>query len=176
MELFNEVAFSVGDSVAGAFDKMSTGLVESLGLAENGFQGFVKGLVSTILKLISMMLAQSISQAIAGATASGTATGPAAIFTTPAFIATAVGGVMSAFAAIPKFADGGIVSGTTLGMMGEYTGAKQNPEVIAPLNKLEGMLGTKQPQQVNVGGEFRIQGQDLVVALQRADRNRGRLK
>jgi hypothetical protein len=84
---------------------MSAGVVESLGLADDGFQGFVKGLVSTILKLISMMLAQSISQAIAGATASGAATGPAAIFTTPAFIATAVGGVMSAFAAIPKFAD-----------------------------------------------------------------------
>jgi TP901 family phage tail tape measure protein len=171
-----EVADAVGNEVAGAFDYMSTGIVESLGLADDGFQGFVKGLVSTILKLISMMLAQSISQAIAGATASGAATGPAAIFTTPAFIATAVGGVMSAFAAIPKFADGGIVSGTTLGIMGEYTGAKQNPEVIAPLNKLEAMIGGKQTQQVNVGGEFRIQGQDLVVALQRADRNRGRLK
>ena len=171
-----EVADSVGQSVAGAFSNMSAGLVESLGLAENGFQGFVKGMIQTVLDLIAMMLAQSISQAIAGATASGAASGPAAVFTTPAFIATAVGGVMSAFAAIPKFADGGIVSGTTLGMMGEYTGAKQNPEVIAPLNKLEGMLGGKQAQQVNVGGEFRIQGQDLVVALQRADRNRGRLK
>ncbi len=171
-----EVADSVGQSVAGAFSNMSAGLVESLGLAENGFQGFVKGMIQTVLDLIAMMLAQSISQAIAGATASGAASGPAAIFTTPAFIATAVGGVMSAFAAIPKFADGGIVSGTTLGMMGEYTGAKQNPEVIAPLNKLEGMLGGKQAQQVNVGGEFKINGQDLVVALQRADRNRGRLK
>jgi len=171
-----EVADAVGNQVAGAFDSMSQGLVESLGLADSGFQGFVKGMISTVLQLISMMLAQSISQAIAGATASGAATGPAAIFTTPAFIATAVGGVLSAFAAIPKFADGGIVSGKTLGMMGEYTGAKQNPEVIAPLNKLEGMLGTKQPQRVDVGGEFRIQGQDLVVALQRADRNRGRLR
>jgi len=38
------------------------------------------------------------------------------------------------------------------------------------------MLGGKQAQQVNVGGEFKINGQDLVVALQRADRNRGRLK
>lgn len=171
-----EVADAVGNQVAGAFDSMSQGLVESLGLADSGFQGFVKGMISTVLQLISMMLAQSISQAIAGATASGAATGPAAIFTTPAFIATAVGGVMSAFAAIPKFADGGIVSGTTLGIMGEYTGAKQNPEVIAPLNKLEAMIGGKQTQQVNVGGEFRIQGQDLVVALQRADRNRGRLR
>jgi hypothetical protein len=38
------------------------------------------------------------------------------------------------------------------------------------------MIGGKQAQQVNVGGEFRIQGQDLVVALQRAERNRSRLK
>jgi len=176
MEQIQETADLVGGSVANAFDNMSAGLVASLGLADDGFQGFIKGMISTVLQLISMMLAQSISQAIAGATASGAATGPAAIFTTPAFIATAVGGVMAAFAAIPKFADGGIVSGTTLGVMGEYTGAKQNPEVIAPLNKLEGMIGGKQAQQVNVGGEFRIQGQDLVVALQRAERNRSRLK
>ncbi len=176
LEDLAEVSQMVGEGVANAFDSMSMGLVESLGLAKDGFEGFIGGLITTVLKLISMMLAQSISQAIAGATASGAATGPAAIFTTPAFIATAVGGVMSAFAAIPKFADGGIVSGTTLGVMGEYTGAKQNPEVIAPLNKLEAMIGGKQAQQVNVGGEFRIQGQDLVVALQRAERNRSRLK
>jgi hypothetical protein len=176
MEQIKETADLVGGSVANAFDNMSQGLVNSLGLAKDGFEGFIGGMISTVLKLISMMLAQSISQAIAGATASGASTGPAAVFTTPAFIATAVGGVMSAFAAIPKFADGGIVSGTTLGVMGEYTGAKQNPEVIAPLNKLEAMIGGKQTQQVNVGGEFRIQGQDLVVALQRAERNRSRLK
>ena len=176
LEDLAEVSQMVGEGVANAFDSMSMGLVESLGLAKDGFEGFIGGLLTTVLKLISMMLAQSISQAIAGATASGAATGPAAIFTTPGFIATAVGGVMAAFAAIPKFADGGIVSGTTLGVMGEYTGAKQNPEVIAPLNKLEAMIGGKQAQQVNVGGEFRIQGQDLVVALQRAERNRSRLK
>lgn len=176
MEQVQETASLVGNEVAGAFSNMSAGLLNSLGLADEGFQGFVKGMITVVLDLIAMMLAQSIANAIAGATASGASTGPAAIFTTPAFIATAVGGVMAAFAAIPKFADGGIVSGTTLGVMGEYTGAKQNPEVIAPLNKLEGMIGAKQPQQVNVGGEFRIQGQDLVVALQRAERNRSRLK
>ena len=30
-------------------------------------------------------------------------------------------------------------------------------------------------QNVNVGGSFKVQGQDLVVALQRANRNRDRL-
>jgi len=75
---------------------------------------------------------------------------------------------------VPKFANGGIVSGPTLGLMGEYSGARSNPEVIAPLDKLKGMIG-QQGQTVHVGGEFRLQGQDLVVALQRAEKNRSRL-
>ncbi len=38
------------------------------------------------------------------------------------------------------FASGGIVSGPTLAYVGEYAGARNNPEVIAPLSKLQGML------------------------------------
>lgn len=174
MQGLRDVANAVGTEVGGAFGSMAEGLIGSMGLADTGFEGFAKNIMSTIAKIISMMLSQSIAQAIAGATASGAASGPAAVFTTPAFIATAVGGVMSAFAAIPKFANGGIVSGPTLGLMGEYSGAKSNPEVIAPLNKLEGMIGQKQTN-VNVGGNFRIQGQDLVLALQKADKQRNRI-
>lgn len=78
--------------------------------------------------------------------------------------------------AVAAFANGGIVSGPTLGLMGEYAGARSNPEVIAPLDRLKNMIGDRQAQQVNVGGEFRLQGQDLVVALQRAEKQRGRIK
>jgi len=175
MQKMKEVSQLVGGEVAHAFDQMGNSLIRSLGLADSGFQGFLAGLLSTVTKLIAMMLSQSIANAIAGATASGAATGPGAVIATPAFIATAVGGVLSAFAAIPKFANGGIVSGPTLGLMGEYPGASSNPEVIAPLDKLQGMMGGRS-QNVNVGGEFKINGQDLVVALQRADRNRSRIK
>lgn len=176
LEEFYELTKAIGSEVGNAFNGMAQGMISSLGLAENGFQGFLGSMLGMIAELISMLLANAVANAIAGASSGALGTGPAAPFTLPMFITTMVGGVMAAFAAIPKFADGGIVSGTTLGVMGEYTGAKQNPEVIAPLNKLEGMLGARQPQQVNVGGEFRIQGQDLVVALQRAERNRSRLK
>jgi hypothetical protein len=176
MEEMEVLAMNMGEAVSGAFSTMGTNMVNSLGLAENGFQGFVKNMAMMVIDLISMLLANAIATAISNAVVAAGGTGFAAPFTMPMYIATMVGGVTSAFAAIPKFADGGIVSGTTLGVMGEYTGAKQNPEVIAPLSKLEGMIGGKQAQQVNVGGEFRIQGQDLVVALQRAERNRSRLK
>lgn len=72
-------------------------------------------------------------------------------------------------------AKGGIVSSPTLALVGEYGGAKTNPEVIAPLDKLKNMIGDRQASAVNVTGEFNLRGQDLVVALQRANRNRDRI-
>tara|TARA_R100000231_G_scaffold29517_4_gene26176 strand:- start:762 stop:2726 length:1965 start_codon:yes stop_codon:yes gene_type:complete len=76
---------------------------------------------------------------------------------------------------VKKFAKGGIVSTPTLGLMGEYPGARSNPEVIAPLDRLKSMMGDSVGSMVQVGGEFTLRGQDLVVALQRANRNRDRI-
>jgi len=66
------------------------------------------------------------------------------------------------------FANGGIVSGPTMGLVGEYPGARQNPEVIAPLNKLQSMIGGG-GQNINVGGQIRLEGQDLLIAIERAN-------
>lgn len=41
---------------------------------------------------------------------------------------------------LPEFANGGIVSAPTIGLMGEYSNAKSNPEVISPLSDLKGMI------------------------------------
>lgn len=70
-----------------------------------------------------------------------------------------------------KFANGGIVSAPTLGLMGEYMGARSNPEVIAPLDRLQSLMGMGS-QNVNVTGQFRLDGQDLVVAVERASNQR----
>ncbi|MCB0448469.1 MAG: phage tail tape measure protein, partial [Gelidibacter sp.] len=107
-QVLKDNAQIVGEAVAGAFSNMTNRFVDSLNLADDGFQGFVKGLAKTINQLISQLLASALAQAITSGTQTGTSTGPAAVFTTPAFIATAVGGVLAAFAAIPKFASGGI--------------------------------------------------------------------
>jgi hypothetical protein len=50
-----------------------------------------------------------------------------------------------------KFADGGIVSGPTNALIGEYVGARSNPEVVAPLDKLKSIIGG-QVQQVEIYG------------------------
>tara|TARA_Y100000385_G_scaffold291032_1_gene366819 strand:+ start:10 stop:1785 length:1776 start_codon:yes stop_codon:yes gene_type:complete len=66
---------------------------------------------------------------------------------------------------IPAFADGGIVSGPTVGLMGEYAGANTNPEVIAPLNKLKDMIGGN---TVQVQGM--ISGEDIYLSNDRYSR------
>ena len=182
---YNEIMTTgqmVADTAGNAFTALGDSIVQSMGLASTGFEGFAQIMMQTLVKLGSMILQQivmnqasAMASAVAGATQSGAATGPAAIFTTPAFIATAIGGVLSAFAAIPKFAAGGIVSGPTMGLMGEYPGAKSNPEVIAPLSKLQGMMDQGNGGGGAMSGEFVLRGQDLVVALQRAEKQRNRI-
>jgi hypothetical protein len=67
----------------------------------------------------------------------------------------------------PKaFAKGGIISGPTMGLMGEYPGASHNPEVVAPLDKLKSLIGG------SGGGtlEARISGNDLLILMNKAGR------
>jgi hypothetical protein len=118
----------------------------------------------------------SIGHAVEGAGQSAKSFGPLAAFVLPALIAMAVGAVSSAMKKTKKFAKGGIISAPTMGLMGEYPGARSNPEVVAPLDRLKGLIGTNnRTQQVNVGGSFELRGQDLVVALERANSTRDRI-
>jgi len=72
---------------------------------------------------------------------------------------------------VPAFAEGGLVYGPTMGLVGEYPGAKTNPEVIAPLDKLRSMIGGN---TVQVTGK--ISGRDILLTSERnaIDRNRVR--
>ena len=67
------------------------------------------------------------------------------------------------------FAEGGIVSGPTYALVGEYAGARNNPEVIAPLNKLRSLI---EPQRGFEAGQvrFEIEGRTLVGILEKVNR------
>ena len=106
------------------------------------------------------------------ATASYMELAAAAYFAAHAYIPFAGFGIAAGFVAdatamteaigVMPFANGGVISGPTLGLMGEYPGASNNPEVVAPLDKLRGMLKTN---SVAVGGEFKVRGRDLVASI-----------
>lgn len=87
--------------------------------------------------------------------------------------AAALTGVMIAtMASLPKFAEGGIAYGPTLGLFGEYAGASHNPEVVAPLDRLRSLIA---PQESGGGSvRFRIEGRDLVGVLSKVSRHNGR--
>lgn len=107
------------------------------------------------------------------ATASYMELASAAYFAAHAYIPFAGFGIASGFAsaavamteaigAIP-FAQGGVVSGPTFALVGEYPGASNNPEVIAPLDKLRNMLA---PIGVGTGSvRFEIEARKLVGVL-----------
>lgn len=75
--------------------------------------------------------------------------------------------IVEAIGVMP-FAKGGVVSGPTLALVGEYAGASNNPEVIAPLDKLRSMI---QPRG-GIGGNvrFEIEGRKLVGVISNTTR------
>lgn len=122
-------------------------------------------IAGTMMQAIATMVL-SYSKAMEGSTAMGP-------WGWIAFAATGLATLTSVVASVkslPKFAEGGVISGPTVGLMGEYAGASNNPEVVAPLNKLKDLL---QPEGVSaMGGKvvFEISGRNLRGVLQRVDK------
>lgn len=163
---------TVQDNILSTADSFGV-MGEAIGGAAGSMMQWAAQSVAAIMQVIpqiATLIAAKQAEGIAGATAAGASVMfPANI----AAIAAGVATVIASFAKMPKFANGGIISGPTIGLMGEYSGASNNPEVVAPLNKLKSMLG-------DVGGgmdgrvQFEIKGRKLVGVLARENSIRSR--
>ena len=111
-----------------------------------------------VAKIIVGAFAVSKANAIAGATQSSLFTGPAAIFTLPAFIATSVGLVASAFAGLKGGGGGG---GGARG--GGGGGSSQTGTSFTG-----GGQGGMFEQNRDLNGELVVRGQDLVYVFNQA--------
>lgn len=124
--------------------------------------------------------ATNIASSKAEATADTTAAA-AAMFKAHAWIpwvgvglgAAAVVTMLATMFSLPKYAQGGIAYGPTVGMFGEYANASTNPEVVAPLDRLRTLI---QPQG-SLGGEveFKIEGRTLRGILNKVDNHNSRI-
>lgn len=87
-------------------------------------------------------------------------------------VAGGFGKFMAGGMGIPQMAAGGLFTGASLAMVGEGPGTSAiNPEVVAPLDKLQQMMGGG-----NVTVTGRLDGRDILISSERAgiDRNRVR--
>nr|DAH08107.1 MAG TPA: tail tape measure [Caudoviricetes sp.] len=69
---------------------------------------------------------------------------------------------------VPKLAKGGLAYGPTYAMVGDNPNSSVDPEVIAPLSRLQAMLpagGSAQNLQITLGGQLTAKGRDLVYIL-----------
>lgn len=120
---------------------------------ENFFDSFIANIKRAITQMIALQAAQFITNQLFG-NLTGATTG-ANIFTT-----------------IFGFANGGLVSGPTLSMVGEGSGTSlSNPEVIAPLDKLKQYMGGGS-QNITVTG--RLVGNDIWLSNSKTNIQRQR--
>lgn len=127
------------------------------------------GVVDAISQALPQLL--TLFNANVATAASGAASSQSSIpVVGPIMAIASVASILAAITKIPKassFAEGGILYGATYALAGEYPGASNNPEVIAPLDRLRSLLDADRPASANPAGsvEFRIRGRELVGIL-----------
>lgn len=162
--------------------KMLTGVTKAMTVAKEteGNQDLITGAQSLVGAGQEVAASESITgakreemTANVGASASALMSAHSGIpFVGWAIGAALVAAMLGLMLSLPKFADGAIAYGPTLGLFGEYSGASHNPEVVAPLDKLKGMLN----EPAGFGGKvtFRIEGRNLVGVLGKESHYRSR--
>lgn len=141
------------NQLQGAFE----GFFAQLFQGKDAFQALKDNFVTMLNQMVAAMAARAVIFGILSLITGGAAGAGAELFK-------AVTGGKKFGEFISPFAEGGIAYGSTIANVGEYSGAKSNPEVIAPLSKLKGMLGS-QSIVVNLKGS--LKGRDIYFSAER---------
>lgn len=136
---------------SGKWEKAWNGIKDFFGGIWDGIWGIIKGFVNLIIDGINLLW-------------TGIYTVVAAIVNTIGGIADAIGSIFGQEwgwsmpnepVLIPHLATGGLVKAPTLAVVGDNAGANSgNPEVIAPLSKLQGMINTSNGEDTVILGEI----------------------
>ena len=146
---------SFGNVIEGVF-------AQALQSSDGFFKTFIQGAKMAFKALMAQLAAMLAMKAILSAFGLGSF----------AQAGTGIGDILGSLL-VPTFATGGLVTGPTLGLIGEGPGTSMsNPEVVAPLNQLKSMIGGG--DGVQVFGT--ISGADILLSSDRAKNNRNRTR
>jgi len=159
LEAFGEL---IGGVLTGQIDSFQTFGKKLLGAVAAFMKSFGQALIATATasKAFKELL---IKQPVAAIAAGVALVAGSAVIT----------GMLNKGPNVTAFADGGIVSGPTLGLMGEYPGASTNPEVIAPLDKLKALMKPSDSGSGYIASTM-VSGRDLAIVLNRYNKDNQR--
>jgi hypothetical protein len=184
IEATRQMEKDISAAITGAATSFVVGIAEMIGASIAGGEG-IKNFGQFALQSLAGLLQQVGEMAIA--TGLSLLAIKIGLETLNPFIAIAAGvalvalasGIKTSLAAkgnqmggIPALAEGGIATGPTLALIGEGKG----PEAVIPLDKLEGMMGGGFGNGQNVVVTGRIQGSDILISSERAERQRSRYR
>ena len=172
MQRFDQqVSQFLADSIVAAADALGKVIAGDL-----GFGGLMKAILTQFANFLKNIGAQLIEFGIMviafKTTLKSVLANPwAAIGVGAAMVAAAA--IMTALInknaqdSVPALATGGLAYGKTLALVGDNPNAIADPEVIAPLSKLQAMLpsGGGQNIKLTLGGQLVAKGRDLVYVL-----------
>lgn len=186
IEATKQLSKDISSAITGAATSFAIGIGEMIGAAAVGGAGiadfgtFALQSLAGLLQQVGEMAIQTGIALLGIQVALKTLNPAIAIAGGIALVALASGirtslakkaGAIQGGGTIPALAEGGIATGPTLALIGEGRG----PEAVIPLDKLEGMMsGGFGNNNVVVTG--RIQGSDILISSERAERQRSRYR
>lgn len=180
-KLGSDIGKIIAQSVAPGFSTFGESIGQAIAAGENPIAAAGASILTTIGDLISQIgkalieygvIKEGLDKILIGGIA---IPGVAAIGLGVA--AVAIGALIkSSFQKTKKFAEGGLVFGPTMGMVGEGVGTtRSNPEVIAPLDKLKKFIGGgNEPQIYMINGKVGWDG--LALMAERMNKHKGRFQ
>lgn len=181
LAVYVEDAEIAGRQIGGILTNSIASFAQNLGQAIASGEGWdvFRSMLTSVMGMLQQFGATLIAAGTAALAFQSLLLNPiAAIVAGAALVATAAAARAALQSAITAFANGAIVSGPTLALVGEYPGASNNPEVIAPLNKLKSMIEPAVPNDTTMSGEVRfvIRGEVLEGILNKMNRKRMRTR
>ena len=168
-----------GRQISGALTSGIQSFAQNLGqaLASGDGAEIFKSMLISVMDMLQQFGSTLIAAGTAALAFQSLLMNPIAAIVSGAALVAATAAAKAALQNATAFADGGIVSGPTYALVGEYSGASNNPEVIAPFSKFKSMI---EPMFTDSGmsGEVRfvIKGETLEGILSKMNRKRNRTR
>lgn len=168
------------------FQQIGFGVVSALeGLADagKGLEEMAGGVVASLKKIVGGLIKTGVASVVTKALLS-TALNPFAALALGAATGALAQGLFNSLinkVKIPALAEGGVLTSPTFVMAGEYAGARTNPEIVTPENKMRDVF--REVMAAGGGGGFRdgqivsvIRGDDVYLIWKKRQAKEARIR